>query len=98
MSLSLKIILGIAVFYVILGTVLGNLGLTIYDETESLTGLSGFDNYTVDTDIGLTEVTSFWQGLQFSLTAMPWYINVFLIAVLPISGTLAGIWLLRGNG
>jgi len=96
MALSLKIVLGIAVYYIILGAVLGNLGLAIASETDAVNSLSELDDINVSTDVGLTEITSFWQGLMFSVDNMPWWLDMFLVIIIPVSGTLAGLWMLRG--
>lgn len=99
MSLSLKIIFGIAAYYIILGAILGNLGVAIASEAPAANStLSQFEGYNSSTEVGLTTVTSFWEGLAFSIDNMPWWVEVFLLGVMPVGAALGVVWLLRGNG
>lgn len=99
MSTTFKVIAGICVYYILLGTVLGVLGQNIaYDTGKVNNSLAGFAGYNTSTEVSISGMTSFWQGLTFSIASMPWYINIFLDAVIPTVMGLGIVWLLRGNG
>lgn len=99
MSLSLKFMVCIAIYYILLGTILGVLGQNIaYDSSNVNTSLEEFQDYNTTTEISVSGISSFFTGLYFSISNMPWYITVFLSVIIPVIVSFCVIWLIRGNG
>ena len=95
MSLSLKVVLGVFIFFLALFTFLGFLGQAQLEEltfTQTLSDIS----VNSSSDIGITDLPSFLDGLIFSIDGLPFWLS-FLLGLIPsVMLALGVIWLIRG--
>ena len=104
MALSLKIFIGIIVYYVIVGTLIGFIGQEIitndaaYYNNVNLSEVGpGLDN-NFSGEITATQLPGFIDGLKFGIDGLPTWLAFFLSAVLPIIMSLCVAYYIRGNG
>lgn len=96
MSVSLKMVFGSILFYIILFIVFGLIGQEqLISEIEINTSTSIIGDLNTSSEIGITEMPGFVRSVSFVISGMPWWVNSLM--TLPSILIILGIvWFLRG--
>ena len=96
MGFSLKLLIGVTVFYLVLAIVLGLIGQS---ELEQINYASSVDDINISSNdnIGLSSLPSFFAGLSFTISSLPgWLATILgimgpLLIFLGIAGYIRGL-------
>jgi len=95
MSASLKMVIGVIIFYVTLFTFFGFLGQEQLAEIELTESLSDLD-INSSSDLRARDMPSFFQGLTFTISNLPVWLS-FILGLVPSLILLLGVvWAIRG--
>ena len=104
MALSLKIFIGVLVYYAVVGLVIGAIGQDIitndadyYQDTNLSVVSAGLDN-NISGEITSSEFPGFIDGLLFGLDGLPAWLGFIIGAMLPAIMSICIAYYIRGNG